>query len=205
MKVGIIDYGLGNIKSVIGAIEKNGYNALVCKTNIDLQKVDRFILPGVGAFGDGIKRIKEIKIFNTLKSLVLEKKTPILGICLGAQLLTQSSDEYGFNKGLGWINANVKNIKTNEPNILVPHVGWNNTILKKSHPFLKGIKNNELFYYVHSHKIIAKDKNIVIAECDYGGTFVSIFIKDNIYGTQFHPEKSQNQGLKIIKNFIEIE
>ncbi len=204
MKVGIIDYGLGNITSVVGAIDRNGHNSIICKTKRDLDKVNKLILPGVGAFGDGVKRIREIDFFNTLKTLVLEKKFPILGICLGAQLLTESSDEFGFNKGLGWVDAKVISIKSENPDIIIPHVGWNNTTLLKPHPLISGIKNNELFYYVHSHKIVTDNIDLVVAECDYGKKFVSIYIKNNIFGVQFHPEKSQKQGLKIIKNFIEI-
>jgi len=200
--IGIIDYGLGNITSVCGAIEKVGYKYKVCSTKEDLLQVEKIILPGVGSFGDGMKNLNERRLIPTLEYLVFEKKTPILGICLGSQLMTQSSDEFGLHQGLGWINARVTLIKK-KVDINLPHIGWNDTKIVKDHFLLKDIKNDSLFYYVHSHKILSKDPSIILAECNYGESFISIFAKDNIFGTQFHPEKSQKSGLLLIKNFLD--
>ena len=200
--IGIINYGLGNIQSVVGAVKKCGYDYIVCNKEKDLYKVNKLILPGVGAFGDGMKNLKNAKLIEPLNKLVNEEKIPILGICLGSQLFTNSSDEFGYNEGLGWVDAKVTILEKLD-SINIPHVGWNDTKIVKDHFLLKDIKDGSLFYYVHSHKILSKDCSIILAECKYGENFISIYAKDNIFGTQFHPEKSQKSGLLLIKNFLD--
>ena len=190
------------MRSVVGAVNKCGYDYIICENEKDLFSVNKLILPGVGAFGDGMKNLKIAKLIEPLNKLVNEEKIPILGICLGSQLLTNSSDEFGYNEGLGWVDAKVTILKKSS-SINVPHIGWNDTKIVKDHFLLRGIKNDSLFYYVHSHKILSEDSSIILAECTYGESFISIYAKDNIFGTQFHPEKSQKSGLLLIKNFLD--
>lgn len=202
MRVGIIDYGLGNLKSVAGAVEKVGYEAVITNEKKDLEKVGKLILPGVGAFGDGMKNLRQLGLVDLLNGLVLREKKPILGICLGAQLLSRESDEFGRHQGLGWIDASVQRIESNGTGLRVPHVGWNDLLPVKNSVLLEDIPQGALFYYVHSYHIVCATRDIVVAECEYGVKIAAILQKENIYATQFHPEKSQLYGLRLLKNFL---
>ena len=201
--VGIIDYGLGNLRSVAGAVEKVGYSQIISDKISDLSKASNLILPGVGAFEDGIVNLMKRNLIENLTDLVINKNVPILGICLGAQLMAKDSYEFGYNKGLGWIDASVIKIETNNECYKVPHVGWNDLFKVKESPLFNGIPHTALFYYVHSFHIKFNDDNCVIGECEYGNKFTAAFQKNNIYGTQFHPEKSQFYGLTLLKNFLD--
>ena len=204
MKIIIIDYGLGNLHSVLGAVQKLGFHAKITNNLSEIEKADKLILPGVGAFEDGIVNLRKSNLISCLDFLVNKKKKPILGICLGFQLLANDSNEFGFHEGLGWVNASVKklNIKI-EKKLRVPHVGWNNLLKQKKSVLWDDVPDDALFYYVHSYHMECYNEEIVIAKCNYGYEFVSAIQQDNIYGTQFHPEKSQFYGLKVLKNFIE--
>ena len=202
MKTIIIDYGLGNINSITGALKKLKVKYLFSRNPNDIKKSSKIILPGVGSFENGMKNLEKFKLIDVLNDQVLKKKKPILGICLGAQLFCKSSEENNTNsKGLGWLNAEVK--KFPKKCKILPHMGWNQVVTKKKSIFYK--KNTELdFYFVHSYyvKFNQTDKNILIEKSNYHIDFPAIIIKENIYGAQFHPEKSQKNGLEFIKMFI---
>lgn len=201
--IGIIDYGLGNVRSVIGAVKKVGYEPVLTADFDDLSRADKLILPGVGAFGDGMNNLRELGLTDLLADLILEKKKPILGICLGAQLMAKVSYEFGKHTGLGFIDAEVIRLESHDDSIRIPHVGWNDLKIKKDSLLTENIPADALFYYVHSYHIKCADSASVAATCDYGMTFTAAIVQENIYATQFHPEKSQLAGLKLLQNFLE--
>ena len=200
--IGIIDYGLSNLKSVASAIQKLDFEGKIISDVQDLKKVKKLILPGVGAFADGMNNLRRLNLIEPLTDMVVNQKKPILGICLGAQLMCQESFEFGHTKGLGWINASVVRFSVKEP-LRVPHVGWNDLYQVKRSILFDEIPENALFYYVHSYYIKSHEEDIVVGCSDHGEKFTAVIHKDNIYATQFHPEKSQLYGLKLLKNFIE--
>jgi len=203
--IAIIDYKMGNLRSVAKAMEKVGAEVLVTAKAKDLKRARAIILPGVGAFGQGMKHLKESGIIPALLEEVKSGK-PLLGICLGLQLLFTESEEHGRYKGLDIIKGEVKRFPQN---IKVPHMGWNNVKSKvKSQKskidILKGIPDSAYFYFVHSYYVVPEDKSIIVATTEYGIEFASVIQKDNIWGVQFHPEKSQELGLRILRNFVKI-
>jgi glutamine amidotransferase len=200
--VGIIDYGLGNKRSVAGAVEAVGGEPLITGDPALLATCDRLILPGVGAFGDGMANLAGRGLIEVLDRLVNREGRPLLGICLGAQLLARESTEFGHHAGLGWVPARVEAIVPDDPALRVPHVGWNDMIQTRPSPLFRDIPEQSLFYYVHSFRIMAEDEDMVTGSCDYGGRFVAAFQWRNIFGTQFHPEKSQRHGLTVLTNFM---
>lgn len=202
MVAAIVDYGLGNLRSVAGAVNKLGHEAVISNSAEVLKKADKLILPGVGAFGDGMKNLKALGLISLLNDLVIKKKKPILGICLGSQLMAKESYEFGRHKGLGWIEASVVKINTGNSQLRIPHVGWNNLLQIKDNILFDRIAKDALFYYVHSYHVQCERKDIVIGECDYGLRFTAAFNQENIYATQFHPEKSQLHGLRVLDNFL---
>jgi imidazole glycerol-phosphate synthase subunit HisH len=203
VKVAIIDYELGNLRSVAGAVEKLGHEPIVSHDFDQLSRADKLILPGVGAFGDGMANLRRLRLIDPLTKLVQKEGRPILGICLGAQLMAWDSQEFGFHEGLGWVGANVVRLEPSEKSFLIPHVGWNDLSQIGPCILFEGVPESALFYYVHSFRIVCRKHEIVMGECDYGGSFTAVFQVGNIFGTQFHPEKSQLHGLKLLRNFIE--
>jgi len=201
--IAIIDYGLGNLKSVAGAIEKTGYKPIITSKQSEIDNSEKIILPGVGAFSEGIKNLKKFELFTVLSNNVLKQKKPILGICLGAQLLAKISYEFGQHEGLGYIEASVDKLETNDQKLRIPHVGWNELFQKQKSILFEDISDNSLFYFVHSYILNCYNKEIVIGESKYGKQFTAAFQQDNIYGTQFHPEKSQLEGIRLLKNFLD--
>lgn len=201
-KVGIIDYGFGNLFSVKSAIKELNHKPIISDKYKELAKCDKLILPGVGAFGDAMNCITKKKIDSTIYELVLNKKKDILGICLGFQLLGKSSNEMGTFKGLNLINFKIENLKKKK-NWFIPHIGWNEVIIKEN-PLFKNIPNKSLFYFVHSYCAKDTKQKYVYARTNYIHQFASVIIEKNIYATQFHPEKSQKYGLKLIENFIKL-
>lgn len=200
--IGIVDYGLGNLRSVAGAVERVGFEAIVTREPQELEAAEKLILPGVGAFGDGMRNLQRLGLIPILSTLVLGQKRPILGICLGFQLLARESSEFGVHKGLGWIEASVEKIDTHGK-LRLPHVGWNDLFQCKECILFEGIPLDALFYYVHSFQVKCEESDGVAGECEYGTRFTAVLAKKNIYGTQFHPEKSQKWGLQLLKNFLE--
>jgi imidazole glycerol-phosphate synthase subunit HisH len=198
----IVDYGLGNLRSVVGAVTKLGFEAQISSDPADLARASKLILPGVGAFGDGMDQLRARDLVPTLQRLVLNEHRLILGICLGAQLMARDSEEFGRHEGLGWIDASVRRIESADATIRVPHVGWNAVHQSQAHPVFADVPQDELFYFVHSYHIVCDDPGIVVGTVEYGGAITAAFRHGNIWGTQFHPEKSQRHGLTLLHNFL---
>jgi glutamine amidotransferase len=197
----IIDYNMGNLTSVANAIRFIGENPIISNKLVDIKGADYIILPGVGAFNDGIKNLKDLNLIDTLNEEVIKNKKPILGICLGMQLLAEEGYENGLNKGLGYIKGKVKKFDLKDKNLRIPHVGWNDVYFKKNCPLFSKLNKSEDFYFVHSYHLIPEE-DVITGVCEYGKEFVAVIQKNNIFGVQFHPEKSQRPGLQILKNFI---
>jgi glutamine amidotransferase len=197
--VTIIDYGLGNIRSVQGALERIGVKVRISSDPQAVLEAERLLIPGVGAFGDGITRLRDLSLIEAIRQSAT--RVPILGICLGAQLLCKSSTEFGFNEGLSLIDATVERIDTD---LRLPHIGWNSAVQEQSSPLFKDIPGDALFYYVHSYRISCANQSDVVASCNYGERFVSAFGRGDIFGVQFHPEKSQQHGLTLLRNFASL-
>ncbi len=197
----IVDYQMGNVMSVKKAFVKLGVAVKISSQINDFETADYIILPGVGAFRDGMSNLKELNLIDILTRKVLVEKVPFLGICLGLQLLAKSSSEHGFYDGLGWVDASVERLTGNE-NIRIPHVGWNDVKPRQSDdPLFFGVEDL-CFYFVHSFAMKPNDKSIVTSYCEYGEKFAASIRQENIFATQFHPEKSQNSGLKLLENFL---
>tara|TARA_B100000282_G_scaffold292920_1_gene267383 strand:- start:477 stop:1088 length:612 start_codon:yes stop_codon:yes gene_type:complete len=202
--IGIIDYNMNNLTCVKSAIDYLGFKSKIIKNSKKLNEADKIILPGVGAFGDAIKNLENKSLVEALYDSVIQKKKPFLGICLGAQLICKESDEHGKNLGFGWFENKVQKIIPNKF-LRVPHNGWNNIrINNKSSLLLKNINDESLFYFNHSHAIDGRNLNHVSASCDHVTKFAAVIEKNNIFAVQFHPEKSQKDGLTLIKNFLSI-
>ncbi len=200
--IGIIDYGLGNLRSVAGAVRKLGYPVEISADPARLAAADKLILPGVGAFGDGMRNLTTRGLIEPLADMVMKQGKPVLGICLGFQLIAEESEEFGRHRGLGWIPGRVQRIQPGEKGLRVPHVGWNDFTARRDCILFDGVPADALFYYVHSYHLVAND-NEIVGTCDYGGPIVAAVQRGNVFGTQFHPEKSQRHGLAVLKNFLE--
>lgn len=200
----IIDYDLGNLGSIQNMISRIGYGSVVSKKREDIQTADKLILPGVGSFDKGMENIQKLQIDEVLRIAVIENKKPLLGICLGMQLLTNSSEE-GNLPGLGYLNASVKKFKFDDTqnHLKIPHMGWNTIVVNGASKLLEGMPADCRFYFVHSYCVNCNQPENIIASTKYGINFVSAFQKDNIAGVQFHPEKSHKYGMKLLKNFLE--
>ncbi len=204
MSVCIIDYGMGNLLSVKRAFEKCGADVKIAKKPEELYLATHIILPGVGAFADGINNLKVGKWDKVLDEIVKEKKIPILGICLGMQLFATYGYESGEVEGLNYIEGEVVKLEAKEIFERVPHVGWNDIRKINNNELLEGIEDNTDFYFVHSYKYVTKNEEDIVCKTNYCGEFTSVINKDNIWGVQFHPEKSQKSGFKLIKNFLNL-
>lgn len=198
----IVDYGLGNLRSVAGAVQYNGFQPIISDEPAVITAASHLILSGVGAFGDGIDRLRRRNLVEVLNQAVIHDQVPILGICLGAQLLCSSSTEFGDHQGLGWLDAAVRRIDVDHLGLRVPHVGWNDIRVVQESVLFDGIGEKDLFYFTHSYFMDAKSEQEVLANCDYGISIPSAFQRGNIFATQFHPEKSQKAGLRVLNNFI---
>ena len=211
MKIAIIDYETGNLKSVSKALELASNNVLK-KSNIeiinsakDLNNFDKVVLPGQGSFKQCFQSLNSIHgILDGLSDFVTVKKKPILGICVGMQLFSSFGDEDGGSDGLGWIEGKVKKISLKDLSLKLPHMGWNNIQISSNSKLLSGVNNDSHFYFVHSYSFDVDEKKYVSATTNYSIEIVSAIEKDNIFGTQFHPEKSQANGIKILENFVKI-
>jgi glutamine amidotransferase len=199
--IAIIDYGMGNIHSVRKALELYGAETLVTNKPEDLRLCEKLVFPGVGAFDDAAAELKKENLVAALIDGIKSGK-PFLGICLGMQLLFEESEEASKEKGLGVLKGKVRRFQ-NWPGLKVPHMGWNQLkLLTQKCPILKDIPDNSFVYFCHSFYPVPKDSEVVAATTDYGKNFASVVWQDNVFGVQFHPEKSQSVGLKILKNFV---
>ena len=208
MNVTIVDYQSGNISSVINSFTEVAKGKVNIEVTSDIKKIklsDKIVLPGQGSFKSCIDSLNGINgLADTLKEFAITNKKPLLGICVGLQMFADISYEETETKGLGWISGKVSKIDNQNGKFKLPHIGWNQiNILKKSKIF-KNIENNSHMYFVHSYEFIPEDKNVVLATTDYSSNIVCSVEKENIFGTQFHPEKSDKTGLKIIDNFINL-
>jgi glutamine amidotransferase len=199
--IAIIDYGVGNTHSVKEAINLLDCNVSITNDPQKLEKADALILPGVGAFEAAMRNLHQRDLIEPLQEIVFKKKTPILGICLGMQLLADYSEENGYHEGLGWITGKVVKINS-QKDVRVPHVGWNNVEILKKEPLFERIKDEANFYFDHSYHFIPADENTIAATVNYAVPLVAAVKKDNIHGVQFHPEKSQITGLRLLKGFL---
>lgn len=199
--IAVINYGLGNLYSVAGAIERLGYQVRVTYDHKEIGSADKLILPGVGAFGDGMKNLRDLGLVELLTEQVQTERKPVLGICLGLQLMARESSEFGHHQGLGWIDALVSPIPSHGT-LRVPHVGWNDVHQRRPSLLFEGVPRDGLFYYAHSYHLCCADSSVVVGDCDYGVTITAAVEQGNVFGTQFHPEKSQQWGLKLLDNFL---
>lgn len=200
--ISIIDYGVGNLGSILNMFKKIGVEAKLTTSIDDILNADKLLLPGVGAFDTGISKLKETGYIEALNKKVLVDKTPILGICLGLQLMTKSSEE-GTLPGLGWFDADTVLFKVDTNVFKVPHMGWNDVFIKKPSPLFNDMYEEPRFYFVHSYYIKSNNPTEVLFTSNYSSEFVCGLQRDNIYGAQFHPEKSHKYGMKLLKNFAE--
>lgn len=201
-KVAIIEYGMGNVDSVFRAVEECGGNPVVTSSASEIINADYIILPGVGAFGDGIRNIRERSLDEILAERVIEGDVPFLGICLGMQLLAEKGYEFGEHPGLGWVKGEVMRLTPVEPLSRIPHVGWNEVRVQMDSPLLRGIVSGTDFYFVHSYHFEVAQAENRLAITPYCGGFVSVVGEKNLFGVQFHPEKSQRIGFQLLRNFL---
>jgi glutamine amidotransferase len=199
----IIDYGLGNLGSIKNMLKKIGCGAVISSNKSDIEKADKLILPGVGSFDQGMKNLNDLGLIPVLNGKVITKKIPILGICLGMQLLTSSSEE-GNSAGLGWINAETVKFRFDgiEGKLKIPHMGWNLVKICQRDALFEEMYPEPRFYFVHSYHVVCKNENDILARTFHGYEFASAIKKENIYGVQFHPEKSHKFGMKLLDNFM---
>jgi len=199
----IVDYGMGNLRSVLNKVIQAGYEAEITYDVDKIKNADKLILPGVGHFLNGMKKLTERNIIDVLNKKVLNDKTPILGICLGMQLFTRFSEE-GNAKGLCWLDAETVKFKLNDIQHKVPHIGWNTIEQKKESTLLENTDSRGYYYFVHSYHVVCNDHEDVLTSTIYGYEFTSSVQRKNIFGTQFHPEKSHEWGEKILSNFLNL-
>ena len=211
MKIAIIDYESGNLKSVSKAVELASNNILnksdvkIINSANELKNFDKIVLPGQGSFKQCYQSLLSIDgIVDELTSAVLEKQKPILGICVGMQLFSSFGEEDGGSKGFDWIKGKVNKINLTDKNLKLPHMGWNNISINQKSKLFSGIENESHFYFVHSFAFNVENDQLISATTNYSTAIVSAVEKDNIFGTQFHPEKSQANGIKILENFVKL-
>lgn len=193
----IVDTKISNTKSVQNMLNKIGYDSIITSDPKIIKNATKLILPGVGTFDEGISQLKKLSLIECLNDLVINKRIPILGICLGMQLFFNKSEE-GLSEGLGWINGNVIKFRHLSPSLKVPHMGWNDVDISINNDL---IKNKSKFYFVHSYHVECDESNILLTS-DYGYKFVCGVKKDNVYGVQFHPEKSHKYGFELMERFV---
>ena len=208
MKVTIVDYSSGSISSVINSFKEVAQNKATIEVTSDLNKIkssDKIVLPGQGSFKSCVDALKKINgLTDTLNEFAINDKKPVLGICVGLQMFADVGYEETETKGLGWISGKVSKIDNQNGKFKLPHIGWNQISILKDSKIFKDVENNSHMYFVHSYEFIPSDSNFISATTDYSTEVVCSVEKENIFGTQFHPEKSDSSGLKVIQNFISL-
>lgn len=201
--IAIVNYGIGNLDSVARAFRKCEAETVIATAPDQIEHADRIVLPGVGSFAKAMRFLDGSGLRSVIERKVIEEKTPLLGICLGFQMLTNHSEE-GDAAGLGWIQGETRRFRFPDEggSLKTPHLGWNDLERKKPSPLLEGIASGACFYFAHSYCVVCEDQSAVLATTRYGCDFVSVIHRDNIFGTQFHPEKSHANGLQLLRNFI---
>jgi imidazole glycerol-phosphate synthase subunit HisH len=204
MVIGIINYGMGNLRSVANAFESLGCRTAILTEPQAERTVDRIVLPGVGAFCDGINNLRSCGWAPVLEDVVLGGRKPFLGLCLGMQLLASKGTEHGDWEGLGWMPGVVRRLTPSDPSVRVPHVGWNDVEVVKPDGLYRGAMGEQTFYFVHSYAFEPDDREVVSAYCRHGERFVASVERGNVFATQYHPEKSQRCGLAVLRNFLQV-
>ncbi|MEH0760252.1 imidazole glycerol phosphate synthase subunit HisH [Vibrio sp. 16] len=204
MTIAIVDYGMGNIGSVARAILACGFEPVIAKNADEIMVADKILLPGVGSFAKAMYEIKKRGLDKPIIESAIEDDIPVLGICLGMQILSTLGYEHGESKGLNLVSGEVIRMESTEKSIRIPHVGWNSVVHDGSSVLFDGIPSGTDFYFVHSYHFSGVNPEDVIATSSHGAKFNSVVGKDNVFGTQFHPEKSQQAGLRLLKNFLEL-
>jgi len=198
--IAVIDYSIGNLRSVCKALEKHGEEVRLTREREVILSADSLVLPGVGAFSEAMKNLQSLGLIHPVRSFI-ESGKPFLGICLGFQLLFTESEEDGLHPGLDIFKGKVRSFSAN---VKIPHIGWNTVRIKKENPLFRNIPDNSHFYFVHSYYVQSEDADIVAGTTEYDGEFCSMIQCGNVYGTQFHPEKSTDIGLRMLENFCEV-
>ncbi|MEP6850524.1 MAG: imidazole glycerol phosphate synthase subunit HisH [Acidobacteriota bacterium] len=200
----IVDYGTGNLNSVKKVLDRMGFHSVVSSSAEDVARAGKLILPGVGHFAAAMAKLRELGLIDALYDAALVRKKPILGICLGMELMAKRSEE-GDVAGLGWLDAEMVRFDiADKDRFKVPHMGWNTISIKKSSPLMNNVPDGSEFYFAHSYHLKANDPADVLNETSYGVTFPSAIVKGNIFGVQYHPEKSHDAGAQVVKNFVEM-
>jgi imidazole glycerol-phosphate synthase subunit HisH len=203
-RVVIVDYGMGNLNSVKRTMDRMKVDSVISSDPKDIINSQKIILPGVGHFGKAMSNLKELNLLETLHEAVLVKKKPVLGICLGMQLMAKKSEE-GDAEGLGWFDAEIKKFNVSDKlKYKIPHMGWNQIYIKKNSSLMKNISELSEFYFVHSYHFKTNNQSDILSETEFDYSFTSAVQKDNIFGVQYHPEKSHDAGARLLKNFIEL-
>ncbi|WP_036289707.1 imidazole glycerol phosphate synthase subunit HisH [Methylosinus sp. PW1] len=197
--IAIVDYGLGNVTAIANMYKRLNIEAVLASTADDLRRADRLILPGVGSFDWAMQSLARSGLRGTLDELVINARRPVLGICVGMQMMAEKSAE-GMEPGLGWIAASVERLPS-RPGLMLPHMGWNDVSAVRHSTLINGLDIEARFYFLHGYCFVPKDESVTIATADYGQPFASVVQSGNVYGAQFHPEKSHGWGVRLLKNF----
>jgi glutamine amidotransferase len=202
----IVDYDMGNLGSILNMLKKIGLEARISRDPAVIESADRLILPGVGAFDRGMTGLRELGLTPVLNRKVMEEACPVLGLCLGMQLMTRGSEE-GQLAGLGWIDAETRRFRFDppRPDLKIPHMGWNSVSVRRSELLLSGFDELPRFYFAHSYHVACRDSMDVLGTTQFGFDFASVIGRGNVFGTQFHPEKSHRYGMRLLANFAKLE
>jgi len=204
--IAVIDYQMGNLRSVANALDSLGARTCITQDPRDLESAAAIVLPGVGAFGRGMENLQRLNLLDAINEQVVARKKPYLGLCLGMQFLARESTEFGRHQGFGWIDGIVRELRPGDPGFKVPHMGWNNVEVRSREPLFRNMDESPIFYFVHSLvlEIDAAEQSRISATCWHGERVTASVQHENIFGVQFHPEKSQRDGLKLLENFLRL-